>query len=49
MLKFGLIGCGRISKRHSDLLGNKIIQGAKLQAVCDKEIEKAKNLAEKFE
>ncbi len=35
MLKFGLIGCGRIAKRHSDLLGRDQIDGAKLIAVCD--------------
>lgn len=35
MLKFGIIGCGRISKRHLDLLGEGQISGAKLVAVCD--------------
>lgn len=35
MLKFGLVGCGRIAKRHADLLGLGQIRGAKLAAVCD--------------
>ena len=35
MIRFGLLGCGRIAKRHSDLLGGNHIAGAKLVAVCD--------------
>ena len=35
MLKFGVLGCGRISKRHLDLLGGNEIEGAELVAVCD--------------
>ena len=35
MIRFGLLGCGRIAKRHSDLLGGKQIEGASLVAVCD--------------
>ncbi|KWV59460.1 oxidoreductase [Bradyrhizobium macuxiense] len=35
MIRFGLLGCGRIAKRHSDLLGGHHIQGASLVAVCD--------------
>ena len=34
-LRFALVGCGRIAKRHSDLLGQKQIDGAELVAVCD--------------
>ena len=48
ILRFGLIGCGRISKRHSDLLGNGCIDGATLAAVCDTDPSKAKKLAEKY-
>lgn len=48
MRKFALIGCGRISKRHSDLLGSGQITGTSLVAVCDVDEEKAKALAEKF-
>lgn len=35
MLNFALVGCGRIAKRHSELLGHKQIEGARLAAVCD--------------
>jgi UDP-N-acetyl-2-amino-2-deoxyglucuronate dehydrogenase len=35
MLSFALVGCGRISVRHSQLLGEGIIKGAKLVGVCD--------------
>ncbi len=41
-LKFAIVGCGRISKRHCDLLSNNEISGAKLVAVCDHNEEKAK-------
>ena len=34
MLKFALVGCGRIAKRHSELLGFKKIKGASLVAVA---------------
>lgn len=35
MLKFAIVGCGRISKRHADLLSSSSIEGASLVAVCD--------------
>jgi UDP-N-acetyl-2-amino-2-deoxyglucuronate dehydrogenase len=41
MLRFVLVGCGRISKRHADLLGHEQIAGAELAAVCDLVSEKA--------
>ena len=34
MIRFGLLGCGRIAKRHSELLGGNHIEGASLTAVC---------------
>ena len=49
MLKFALVGCGRIAKRHSDLLGHGEIDGAQLVAVCDLDLERAKAIAEKFD
>ena len=48
MLKFALVGCGRISKRHSELLGNGQIQGATLAAVCDVVSSKAEAIAKTF-
>ncbi len=48
MLKFGLVGCGRIAKRHSELLGLNQIENALLVAVCDIDEEKAKKIGEQF-
>lgn len=41
MLKFALVGCGRIVKRHADLLSKNQICNATLGAVCDVVPEKA--------
>lgn len=46
MLRFGLVGCGRIAKRHVELLGRRQVEGAELAAVCDIVPEKARALAE---
>ena len=48
MLKFGLVGCGRIAKRHSELVGHNQINNASLVAVCDIDEEKAKKIGEQF-
>jgi predicted dehydrogenase len=48
MLKFALLGCGRIAKRHSELLGLNQIRDAKLLTVCDVVAEKAKSIADRF-
>src|SRR5260221_902937 len=48
MIKFGLLGCGRIAKRHSELLGGGHIDGARLVAVCDPIRTRADAVASKF-
>ncbi len=48
-LRFALLGCGRIAKRHSELLGYNQIEGATLSAVCDLEEEKAAQVGERFD
>lgn len=48
MLRFCLVGCGRIAKRHSELLGGGIIEGAELAGVCDLAPERARRIAEQF-
>lgn len=48
LLKFALLGCGRIAKRHSELLGLGLIKNAILVAVCDSDIEKAKKIGHQF-
>lgn len=47
-LKVALVGCGRISDRHAQLLGDGQISGAKLHAVCDIVPEKAAKKAEQY-
>lgn len=49
MLNFVLVGCGRIAKRHSELLGCSKISGAKLMAVCDIDLKKASEIGKKFD
>ncbi|MCP4621286.1 MAG: Gfo/Idh/MocA family oxidoreductase, partial [Bradyrhizobium sp.] len=48
MIRFGLLGCGRIAKRHSDLLGGNHVEGASLVAVCDPIRARADAIATKF-
>lgn len=48
MIKFALVGCGRIAKRHSELLGNQQIANAGLAAVCDVVEAKARAIGEQF-
>jgi predicted dehydrogenase len=48
MLRFGVVGCGRIAKRHCELLGNGEIANAALAAVCDIAIEKAEKFGREF-
>jgi UDP-N-acetyl-2-amino-2-deoxyglucuronate dehydrogenase len=49
MVKFALVGCGRIAKRHADLIGSGQIRNARLAAVCDVVPERARTFGEKFE
>ena len=48
MVNIALVGCGRIAKRHSELLGHNQIKGARLAAVCDLVSEKAANIGNEF-
>lgn len=45
MIGFGLLGCGRIAKRHADILTSGVVQGARLAAVCDTDLEAAKKFS----
>lgn len=47
-LKFALVGCGRISAKHADLLGTDKIKNSKLTAVCDLVEDKARKVGEKY-
>ena len=48
MIKFALVGCGRISKKHSELLGKNQIKDGTLVSVCDIDIKKAELLGKQF-
>jgi predicted dehydrogenase len=47
-LRFALVGCGRIAKRHSELLGKKQICDAVLVAACDVVAAKAEAVGKQF-
>jgi UDP-N-acetyl-2-amino-2-deoxyglucuronate dehydrogenase len=49
ILKFALVGCGRIATRHADLLGRGQIAHARLVGVCDIVDAKAKRIASQFD
>lgn len=49
MLNFALVGCGRIAKRHAELLKNNQIANARLVAVCDINPERAKDFSQKYD
>lgn len=48
MLGVALVGCGRIARRHADLLGRGQIAGARLAAVCDLRAERAEAYGREF-
>lgn len=48
-LKFALVGCGRISKKHIDVLQNHLNEKVELVAVCDHKKSKAKEAGKKTE
>ena len=48
ILKCALVGCGRISKKHSELLGSGSIAGAALVGVCDVDPARAKAVGDKY-
>ena len=47
-VKFGLVGCGRISSKHADAITNYLQDIAQLIAVCDSDFGKAKTIGNKY-
>lgn len=47
-IKVALIGCGRIGKKHAELLSSQI-EGAELVAVCDIDEKKVKQFSSKYD
>jgi UDP-N-acetyl-2-amino-2-deoxyglucuronate dehydrogenase len=48
LLNFCLVGCGRIAQKHAKLLGEGLVEGARLAAVCDVVPDAAKTLGERY-
>jgi UDP-N-acetyl-2-amino-2-deoxyglucuronate dehydrogenase len=48
MINFALLGCGRIAKRHAELLGTGQVAGARLAAVCDVRFDRAQEFGARF-
>lgn len=48
MINFAILGCGRIAKRHAELLGTEQIKGARLVAVCDAQQDRAEQFGKKY-
>lgn len=48
MLKFAILGCGRIAYKHCDVLGEGKIKNAKLVAVCDLKQERAEKFGKQY-
>jgi UDP-N-acetyl-2-amino-2-deoxyglucuronate dehydrogenase len=49
MINFAILGCGRIAKRHAELLGTGQIKGARLMAVCDIQKDRADLFGAKYD
>lgn len=49
MIDFAIVGCGRIAKRHAELLGTGQIAGARLVAVCDVRRERAEAFGQRYD
>jgi UDP-N-acetyl-2-amino-2-deoxyglucuronate dehydrogenase len=49
MINFAILGCGRIAKRHAELLGTGQIAGIRLVAVCDSRPERAAAYGKKYD
>lgn len=47
-INFGLVGCGRISHRHCEVLTSGDVRGARLHGVCDIKKDRSSDLASKF-
>ena len=48
MIKYALVGCGRIAVRHAELIGKGQIPGAELAAVCDVREDRAREIGSKY-
>lgn len=49
MLGYALVGCGRIARKHADLLGTGQIEDGRLIAVCDSQPDRAQAFGDKYD
>ena len=48
-LGFALVGCGRIARRHAEILAGQQVQGARLAAVCDIKPDRSTAFGERYD
>jgi UDP-N-acetyl-2-amino-2-deoxyglucuronate dehydrogenase len=48
MQRFALVGCGRIAKKHAEILGERQVRSGSLAAVCDVVEERARAFGERY-
>lgn len=48
LLGFAIVGCGRIARKHADILAGGQLNHARLVAVCDCKEDRAKSFGEKY-
>ncbi len=48
MIDFAVIGCGRIGRRHAELLHGGKVKGARLVGVCDTDVLRANSFSDRF-
>jgi len=48
-LRFALVGCGRIAKKHAEILAGGHVRGGTLAAVCDVEEDRARTFGERYD
>jgi UDP-N-acetyl-2-amino-2-deoxyglucuronate dehydrogenase len=47
-IKFGVVGCGRISRKHTESLSRHLTEVAELTAVCDVQFDRAEKVGGEF-
>lgn len=47
-INFALLGCGRIAKKHAEILSGDLVKGGRLVAVCDIKEDRAQEYGEKY-
>jgi predicted dehydrogenase len=48
MVNVGLLGCGRIARRHAELLSNSEVPGARLSCICDIVPERLNEFSDRY-